>query len=60
MKEDWKFLAMVIDRVLLWTYTSVCLVGGMGIMMNAPVLYDGSDPMELGTMPPTPDGSGMP
>ena len=45
MRDDWKFLALVIDRMLLWIYTAVCLVGGMGIMLNAPVLYDHSLPI---------------
>ena len=33
------YVSMVLDRLLLYIYTAVCVVGGMGMMLNAPSLY---------------------
>jgi hypothetical protein len=30
---------------MLWVYTAVCFVGAMGILLNAPVLYDKRPPI---------------
>jgi nicotinic acetylcholine receptor len=38
--EDWKYIAMVIDRLFLWIFTMACLMGTGGIIMRAPSLYD--------------------
>lgn len=40
VKDDWKYCALVADRLMMWIYTAVCFVGAMGILLNAPVLYD--------------------
>ncbi|UYV83054.1 nAChRa3 [Cordylochernes scorpioides] len=38
--EDWKFVAMVLDRLFLWIFTIACVVGTCGIVLQAPSLYD--------------------
>ena len=40
MKEDWKYVAMVMDRLFLWIFTVAVLVGSAGIILQAPALYD--------------------
>jgi len=40
VKEDWKYVAMVIDRLFLWIFTVAVLVGCAGIILQAPALYD--------------------
>ncbi len=40
VKEDWQFVAMVLDRLFLWIFTAACLVGTFGIIVQAPTLYD--------------------
>ncbi|ESO02874.1 hypothetical protein HELRODRAFT_81201 [Helobdella robusta] len=38
--EDWKYMALVIDRIFLWIYSLVCLSGTLIIICQAPMLYD--------------------
>lgn len=40
VKEDWKYVAMVMDRLFLWIFTVAVLVGSAGIILQAPALYD--------------------
>ncbi|XP_064648324.1 acetylcholine receptor subunit alpha-like isoform X2 [Lineus longissimus] len=40
IKEDWKYVAMVLDRLFLWIFTTACVVGTLGIILQAPTLYD--------------------
>lgn len=42
IKEDWKYVALVLDRLFLWIFTSACIVGMCGIVLQAPTLYDNS------------------
>ena len=46
VKQDWQFVAMVLDRMFLWMFTAACLVGTFGIIIQAPTLYDMRDPLE--------------
>ncbi|KAK5897003.1 hypothetical protein CesoFtcFv8_010108 [Champsocephalus esox] len=32
--EDWKYVAMVIDRLFLWIFVFVCVVGTLGLFMQ--------------------------
>jgi len=38
-KEDWKYVAFVLDRLFLWIFTTACFVGTFGIVLQAPTLY---------------------
>ncbi|XP_040565885.1 acetylcholine receptor subunit beta-like 2 [Lepeophtheirus salmonis] len=44
--EDWKFIAMVMDRLFLWLFTIACIMGTGGIILRAPSLYDMRDPID--------------
>jgi len=45
--EDWKYVAMVMDRLFLWIFTVAVLVGTAGIILQAPTLYDDRDPIDF-------------
>ncbi|CAH1785823.1 unnamed protein product [Owenia fusiformis] len=45
--EDWKYVALVLDRLFLWIFTSACIVGTFGIILQAPTLYDDREPISL-------------
>lgn len=47
MKEDWKFVAMVLDRLFLWIFTIAVIVGTAGIILQAPTLYDTRVPIDI-------------
>ncbi|XP_013773976.1 acetylcholine receptor subunit alpha-like [Limulus polyphemus] len=47
MKEDWKYVAMVLDRLFLWIFTVAVLVGTCGIILHAPTLYDNQEPIDV-------------
>lgn len=47
MKEDWKFVAMVLDRLFLWIFTIAVVVGTAGIILQAPTLYDSRMPIDI-------------
>ncbi|KYB29325.1 nicotinic acetylcholine receptor subunit alpha4 [Tribolium castaneum] len=46
VKEDWKYVAMVLDRLFLWIFTLAVLVGTAGIILQAPTLYDDRIPID--------------
>ncbi|XP_048255854.1 acetylcholine receptor subunit alpha-like 1 isoform X1 [Haliotis cracherodii] len=43
--EDWKYVAMVLDRLFLWIFTIACVVGTFGIILQAPTIYDNREPL---------------
>lgn len=34
VEDDWKYVAMVIDRIFLWVFVAVCVLGTMGLFMQ--------------------------
>ena len=40
VKDDWVYLAMVVDRFLLWIYIALSFLCTMGLLLNAPALFD--------------------
>ncbi|KAJ8273518.1 hypothetical protein GJAV_G00102520 [Gymnothorax javanicus] len=42
VSEDWKYVAMVIDRLFLWIFVFVCVVGTMGMFLQP--LFHSSNP----------------
>lgn len=44
-KEDWKYVALVVDRIFLWLYAAICLIGTVAIIFQAPMLYDTRPPL---------------
>ena len=44
--EDWKFIAMVLDRLFLWLFTIAVLGGTAWIILRAPSLYDMREPID--------------
>ena len=54
--EDWKFVAMVVDRMFLWIFVFVCVVGTLGLFLQ-PVFHGPTVPIQQsGTGPPIRDG----
>ena len=45
--EDWKYVAMVLDRLFLWIFSAACISGTALIILQAPALYDYTDPIDL-------------
>jgi nicotinic acetylcholine receptor len=40
VRDDWKYMAMVIDRLVLVTFFGVTLGGTVGIIFSAPNVFD--------------------
>jgi len=38
--NEWKFVAMVLDRVFFWVFASASVIGTVGILLQAPTIYD--------------------
>jgi len=39
-KDEWKYIAIVVDRFLLWLYIIVVVIGVMGLILQAPAIFD--------------------
>ncbi|VDO90587.1 unnamed protein product [Haemonchus placei] len=42
-RDDWKFVAMVVDRVLLYGFFGITLGGTIGILFSAPTVFERVD-----------------
>uniref|UniRef100_A0AAU6PBG8 Nicotinic acetylcholine receptor alpha1 n=1 Tax=Protohermes xanthodes TaxID=1452977 RepID=A0AAU6PBG8_9NEOP len=47
VEEDWKYVAMVLDRLFLWIFTLACIFGTAFIILQAPSLYDTTKPIDI-------------
>lgn len=47
IEEDWRYVATVMDRLLLLTFSSVCIIGTAMIILQAPALYDNREPIDI-------------
>ncbi|KAJ8304522.1 hypothetical protein KUTeg_018105 [Tegillarca granosa] len=46
-ERDWKYVAMVMDRLFLYIFTTACICGTLSIFLYAPSLYDPRPPLDL-------------
>ncbi|XP_014663809.1 PREDICTED: acetylcholine receptor subunit alpha-like 1 [Priapulus caudatus] len=45
VREDWQYIAMVLDRLFLYFFSAACVIGTLGMMLSAPAIYDFSEPV---------------
>ncbi|XP_056020892.1 acetylcholine receptor subunit alpha-like 1 isoform X2 [Ostrea edulis] len=45
-ERDWKYVAMVMDRLFLYIFTTACICGTLSIFLYAPSLYDPREPLK--------------
>ena len=45
--EDWKYVAMVLDRLFLWIFSGSCFLGTVIILLQAPTFYDSRSPIQI-------------
>ena len=45
-REEWKYVAMVLDRLFSWIFTSTSITGTAAIFLQAPSLYDTGQPVD--------------
>ena len=46
VREQWKYIALVVDRLFLWIFTSTCVIGTCSIILKAPTFYDTDLPID--------------
>lgn len=47
MRSDWRFVAMIIDRVLLFGFSVVIMIGTVVVTISAPSLRDQRIPLTV-------------
>ncbi|KAI3380730.1 hypothetical protein SNEBB_001552 [Seison nebaliae] len=45
--EDWKYVGLVLDRLFMVIFSTVCVVGTISIIAAAPSLYDDREPIDV-------------
>ena len=45
--QDWGIVAMVLDRLFLWTFGICALVGSLIILSESPYIYDSTEPIDV-------------
>ncbi|XP_048825557.1 neuronal acetylcholine receptor subunit beta-4-like [Brienomyrus brachyistius] len=53
--EDWKYVAMVVDRMFLWIFVIVCVVGTLGLFLQPLFQHQVVPTQQLGTDTPKRD-----
>ncbi|VDM62699.1 unnamed protein product [Angiostrongylus costaricensis] len=48
-RDDWKFVAMIIDRLLLYVFFGITAGGTCGILFSAPYVFQGNQPLSQST-----------
>ena len=46
VREEWKYTALVIDRLFLVIFTAACICGTVSIILQAPSFYDMKKPID--------------
>ncbi|CAF0871202.1 unnamed protein product, partial [Brachionus calyciflorus] len=46
IKQEWRYIALVIDRILLVTFSTACLAGTTAIILQAPSFYNTKTPID--------------
>ncbi|XP_070543393.1 neuronal acetylcholine receptor subunit beta-4-like [Ptychodera flava] len=49
VNEEWKYVAMVIDRIFLWVFLIAVICGSGGIILSAPLIFDKYDALTTQT-----------
>ena len=44
--EEWRFIALILDRLFLIIFVSISLIGTMGSLLQAPSLYISTPPVD--------------
>ncbi|XP_028168015.1 acetylcholine receptor subunit alpha-like 1 [Ostrinia nubilalis] len=47
VEDDWKYVAMVLDRIFLFAFTIACVLGTALIIFRAPTFYDNTKPIDI-------------
>lgn len=47
VEEQWRYVATIIDRLFFWIFTIVGTVGTAFLILQAPGLYDTSEPIDI-------------
>lgn len=45
--QDWGIVAMVLDRLFLWTFAITAISGSLIILSESPYIYDITDPIDI-------------
>ena len=45
--QDWGIVAMVLDRLFLWTFAICAIAGSLIILSESPYIYDTTNPIDV-------------